>query len=169
MAITLKGTTRTFVVAGDRAHEFTVPLDRDQLHPKVLKALDALQAAGDAEQKVMREKRSDRAAMADANDAIRDAVDNLYDVAGANARPTREHAAEQYDMAARRYARAIEQAQGALQSAVTAAQVFDLAAGGHAVGISDKSRALAVTTAHMLSQQIDALVALPAVDAQAGQ
>jgi len=96
------------------------------LHLRVSKAFAAVEAARAAHQKVMREKASDRAALADANEAIRDAVGELCDTAAAGgAKATREQAAERYDAATRRYARAIEGAQAALQEAVTAAQVFD--------------------------------------------
>lgn len=165
MSIDLKGRPVSFVVAGDRAHDFAIPTDREHLHPKVAKALGAVEAAWDGAQKVMKENRSNRTAMADANDHVRDAVHSLYDQAGASAKATREQAAEQFEYAARQYARAIEQAQAALQAAATAAQVYDMAAGGHGVGINPTSRAKAVVTAHMLSGQLTALPVLPGVDA----
>lgn len=162
--ISLKGTTSTFIVPGDRGHEFTVPLDRGLLHPKVAKAFGALEVARDAHQKVAQEKRGDRAAQAEANEQVKAAVHGLYDQAGASAKATREHAAEQYEMAVRQYVRAIEAAQAALQTAASAAQVYDQAAAGHAIGINPVSRARAVMTAHVVSGQLEALPPLPAID-----
>lgn len=163
--ITLKGTTSEFIVPGDRAHRFDLPLDRDLLYPKVLKAFAIAEAAGDAYRKATQEKPNDRAGQAEAAAQVKAAVHGLYDQAGASAKATRELASEQYEMATRQYARAIEAAQAALQTVASAAQVYDQAAGGHAVGINPASRARAVLAAHVLSEQIEVLPGLPAIDA----
>lgn len=167
--ITLKGQSVSFNIAGDRAHTFEVPTDRSQLHDKVAAALAAVEEARTAEQKVMTKRPNDRAGQLEANEAVKSAVGELYDVASVNAAATREHATERYDLAARRYSRAIEQAKAALQDAATAAQIHHHAAHSHGVGIDFRANSRAVVTAHDLSDRLDKQAALPAIDAETGR
>lgn len=162
MTVDLKGRPVSFVVNGDRAHTFSVPSDQAHLHPRVNEALVAAESARETERKT---KASDKATRRKANDTVRDAVESLYDTAAVNAKATREHAAERFELASRRYARAIEAAKAALQEAATAAQVYDQAVHGHGVGIDPRSRAKAVVTAANLSQQLADLFPLPEVGA----
>jgi hypothetical protein len=166
MTVDLKGRPVSFVVNGDRAHTFSVPSDQAHLHPRDNEALVAAESARETERKT---KVSDKAARREANDAVRTALESLCDVAAANSKATREHASERYELAVRRYARAVEQAQAAAQEAATAAQVFDKAAHSDGVGISDQSKAHAVRIARIASEHLDALPALPAIDAEAGR
>lgn len=162
--ITLKGSPTSFAIAGDRTHAFEIPLDREQLHPKVGKAFGVLEAARAAEAKVRKDNPGDRTATADANETVKEALDTLYDTAAGSAKATREHAAQQYDTAVRRYARALDHAQEALQTAATAAQVHRQAALSHGVGIATGQVGRAALTAHSVSELIETLPALPAID-----
>ncbi|MER7927038.1 hypothetical protein ABTY96_28430 [Streptomyces sp. NPDC096057] len=161
--IDTKGTPCSFVVAGDRAHHFAMPRDLGMLPPKVAKAYEKLTDAARAAQELAGKNGGDRAARTEANDTVRAALAELYDQAAATTKAARELYDEQFEYALRRFARAIEDAQNALQGAVTAAQLFDQAANGHAVGLNPGLGTKSVMFARAASETLEKLPKIPAL------
>jgi hypothetical protein len=164
--IDFQGTPFTVVINGDRGHEFTLPRDRTALHPKVAEAFAELENARSVEQKGMARNSNNYAAKKEANDATRDALHHVYDTAASISKAARQQHEEAFEYAARRYARAIGEAQAALQTLVTAAQLHDMAEHGHNIGINPAAKTPAVTTARLLSVSLDQLPPLPPIDAE---
>ncbi|MEU6244826.1 hypothetical protein [Streptomyces sp. NPDC047024] len=156
----IKGMPRSFSVAGDRLHEFAMPRDLSLLPPKVAKAFEAVLAASGAVQKAVGKSVSTRA---EANEALRDSLAELYDVASATSKAAREQHSEAFEYGVRRYARAIEDAKTALQMIVTAGQLHDMAENGCAVGLNPQAKTKAVLVARTLYSSIEALPAVPAL------
>ena len=161
-----KGTPHSVAISGDRTHAFALPRDLGVLPERVAKAYQRVLDAQHAEQKVSAKNGNDYAAMREANDAVRDAVHELYDVAAATSKAARQQYGEQFEYGARRYVRALAEAESALQEAVTAAQLHDQAEHGHGVGINPEARSKAVMTARLLSESLGQMPPLPAIDAE---
>ncbi|MFC8201341.1 hypothetical protein ACFUTV_38990 [Streptomyces sp. NPDC057298] len=163
--IDTKGTPTSFVIAGDRSHEFSMPRDLAVLPEKVAKAYQRLVDARAAEQKASAKNNLNYPAMKAANDAVRDALHELYDTAAATSTAARQQYSEQYEYGLRRYERAIADAQAALQDVVTAVQLHDQAARGHGVGLKPGTGTKPVMIARVLSESLETLPALPALEA----
>jgi len=164
--IDTKGTPYSVSIAGDRGHEFAMPRDLAMLPEKVAKAYQRLVDAHRAEQKAAGKNSTNYAAKKEANDAVRDALADLYDTAAAGSKAARQQYAEAYDDGIRRYARAVAEAEAALQSVVTAAQLHDQAESGHGVGLNPAAKSRAVMIARLLSETLEHLPVLPALDAE---
>ncbi|MGW2620349.1 hypothetical protein [Streptomyces sp. NPDC001500] len=164
--IDVKGTPYSVTIAGDRAHVFAMPRDPEALPEKVAKAYQRLTDAQRAEQQASGKNANNYVAMKEANDAVRDALHRLYDTAASTSKAARQQYGEQFEYGARRYARAVEEAQAALQQVVTAAQLHDQAERGHGVGLNPDAKSKAVMTARLLSETLEQLPALPAIDTE---
>jgi len=149
-----KGTPMGATVPGDRTHEFRLPLDRSTMPPKTLAALDAVQEAV----KTASSARSHKAQQ-EAGDAVRSAVGDLYDRAASTSRADREHHQEGYAYASAKFARAVGEAQAALQAMADHAQQADNPTG---VGFKADHRANSPALVQ-LRLIADALTSLPAV------
>lgn len=164
--IDAKGTPYSVNIFGDRSHEFALPRDLSLLPEKVATAYQRVVDAQRAEQKDAGKNANNYTAMKEANDKVRDALADLYDTAAAGSKAAQQKAGEAYDYGARRYARAIAEAQAALQSTVTAAQLHDQAEHGHGVGLNPAAKSKAVMIARLLSETLEQMPALPALDAE---
>lgn len=153
MTVDFKGSPFGASVAGDRMHEFRMPLDRTTVPAKTLKALEAVQEAVKGTEKAHGPK-----AQQEASDALRAAVGDLYDRAASTSRSDREQHREGFAYASAKFARAMGEAEAALQSMADHAQQFDNPTGvGFKVDHRDNSRA--VMQLHLIA---DALKNMPA-------
>jgi hypothetical protein len=148
------GTPVSACIPGDRTHEFRLPLDRTTIPARTQTALqaveDARKAVADA---------SGRKEQADANEALRAAVGDLYDRASSTSRADREHHREGFAYGAAKLARALADAQAALQLMADHLQQYDNPSGvGFKANSRDKSPA--VMRLHLIG---DALGTMPAV------
>ncbi|MEU6373943.1 hypothetical protein [Streptomyces sp. NPDC046909] len=159
-----KGTPCSFVVAGDRAHNFALPRDLNVMPPKLVKALEKLQAAARAEQESSGKNANNYVAMKEANDKVRDSLNEVYDTAAATSKAARQQYGEAYEYGVRRYLRAIEDARAALQDVVTASLLYDQAAHGSAVGLSSINGVKPAMGAHHIYQALETLPAIPALE-----
>jgi hypothetical protein len=153
------GTTVSACIPGDRTHEFRLPLDRSTIPPRTQKSLqaveDARKAVADA---------SGRKEQADANDALRAAVGDLYDRASSTSRADREHHHEGYAYGAAKLARALADAQAALQLMADHVQQYDNPSGvGFKTNSRDKSPA--VMRLHLIADALDTLPSSPELGA----
>lgn len=157
--IDFKGTPMGANVPGDRTHEFRLPLDRSTVPPKTMTALEAVQAAA----KAVGEARSTKAQQA-ANDALRDAVGDVYDRASSTSRADREHHQEGYAYAAAKFSRAMGEAEAALQLLADHAQQYDNPVG---VGFNADHRdnSSAVVQLHVIADALKSVPAVPELDA----
>ncbi|OPG03068.1 hypothetical protein B1R27_30080 [Streptomyces sp. GKU 895] len=162
--IDTKGTPCSFVIAGDRAHDFAMPRDLGMLPPKVVKAFEKLTAASRAEQQSMGKNSTNYAAKKEANDLVKTALGELYDTAAATSKAARQQYGEAYEYGVRRYLRAIEDARAALQDVVTASLLYDQAANGSAVGLSSINGVKPAMGAHHIYQALETLPAIPALE-----
>lgn len=162
--IDFKGTPYSVSIAGDRGHEFAMPRDIEALHPKVAAAFHALVEAQRTEQAT--KGANGTAAKMAAHDVTRSALGELYDVAASTSKTARGQYAEAYDYGARRFARALAEAESALQSVVTAAQLHDQAEHGHGVGLNPAAKSRALMMARLIADTFGQLPALPALDAE---
>jgi hypothetical protein len=160
-----QGTPCQFVVAGDRAHSFALPRDLNVMPPKVVKALQKLQAAAKAEQESSGKNANNFVAMREANDKVRDALNELYDTAAAGSKAARQQYAEAFEYGLRRYQRAIEDARAALQDVVTASLLYDQAANGCAVGLSGLNGVKPAMGAQHIYAALETLPAVPELGA----
>jgi hypothetical protein len=104
------GTPVSACIPGDRTHEFRLPLDRSTIPARTQKALQAVEAARKAVADA-----SGRKEQADANEALRAAVGDLYDRASSTSRADLEHHREGYAYAQARFERAMGEGRAALQ------------------------------------------------------
>ncbi|MEU5892523.1 hypothetical protein ABZ835_37640 [Streptomyces sp. NPDC047461] len=159
-----KGTPVSVVIAGDRAHSFALPRDVSVMPPKVLKALEKVQAAAKAEQEASGKNANNFVAMREANDKVRDALNELYDTAAAGSTAARQQYREAFEYGVRRYQRAIEDAQAALQDVVTASLLYDQAANGCAVGLSGLNGVKPAMGAQYIYAALETLPTVPALE-----
>ncbi|KAB1149236.1 hypothetical protein F7R91_05615 [Streptomyces luteolifulvus] len=150
--IDFNGSPQSASVAGDRTHDFRLPLDRTTIPPKTLAALEAVQDA-------VRATAGARGAKAqqEASDALRDAVGDLYDRASSTSRADRQHHEEGYAYAAAKFKRALGDVEAAVQAMADHAQQADNPSG---VGFKPDARDRSTTTVqlHLLA---DALKNMP--------
>ncbi|MGW6261356.1 hypothetical protein [Streptomyces sp. NPDC055085] len=163
--IDYKGVPYSVNISGDREHPFAMPRDLGVLSPKVAAAYEKVVAAQKAEAKDSAKNANNFVAMKDANDAVHAALGELYDVAASTSQAARQQYAEVYEYGVRRYVRAIADAQSALQDIATAAALNDQAAHGHGVGLNPVSTMKSVMTARVLSESLETLPAIPALEA----
>ncbi|MGX9887350.1 hypothetical protein [Streptomyces sp. NPDC002276] len=154
-----KGTPCSFAILGDRAHNFAMPRDLTVMPPKVVAAFEKLTAAARAEQKA-----TGHAARLEANSVVRDALGALYDTAASTSKAARQQYDEAFEYAVRRYARALGDAQAALQDVVTSAQLHDQAVNGHAVGLNPEAKTKPVMIARLLADSLEKLPAIPGLE-----
>lgn len=154
MHVDFNGTPVSANVAGDREHRFFLPHDQSTVPPKTLTALAAVQEAVSTEAKA-----KTPAAKREATDALRAAVGDLYDRASSTSRAAREYHREGYSYGAAKLARALGEAEAALQLMADHAQQYDNPVGvGFAADRRDRSKA--VMQLHLIA---DTLGSLPAV------
>lgn len=155
MTIDFNGTPFSASVAGDRVHDFRLPRDRSRVPAKTQEALHAVQEALTAEAKA-----KTQAAKQEASDALRAAVEDVYDRAAATSRADRETHREQYTYGAAKLARALEEAQAALQLMADHAQQYANPVG---VGfpLDVRSNSPAVMQLRLISETIANLPAVP--------
>lgn len=163
--IDTKGTPHSFNISGDREHPFAMPRDLGMLPPKVAEAYEKVVAAQKAEAKDSAKNATNFVAMKEANDAVRAALGELYDVAASTSQAARQQYAEAFEYGVRRYVRAVAEAQSALQDVATAAALYDQATHGHAVGLNPASTTKSVMTARVLSESLETLPAVPGLEA----
>jgi hypothetical protein len=155
MNIDFNGTPTGATVAGDRHHEFRMPRDRTTVPPKTLAALTAVQDAVEVSSKATTPK-----ARQQATDAVRAAVGDLYDRAASTGRADREHHREGFAYSAAKFARALADAEAALQRMADHAQQFDNPAGvGFKVDHRDRSQA--VMRLHLIAEALGNVPAAP--------
>lgn len=159
MTVDFNGVPFQVTVPGDRAHYFVLPRDRSTVTPKMLKAFEQLETARDNEATARSKKGDDRASIAAAQDAVKDALHGVYDTAAATSRATVEHHREQAAYATARFGRAIGEAQVALQAVVDHARQ---AAHEGGVGFPSDPR-LTSPTVQQLRVISETLANLPAV------
>ena len=164
--IDFKGVPHSFSISGDRSHEFALPRDLELLPEKVAKAYQRVVDAQRAEQQAAGKNHANYTAKKEANDAVRDALTDLYDTGAATSKAARQQYAEAYDYGARRFARALGEAEAALQAVVTAAQLHDQAEHGHGIGLNPGAKSRALMMARLISDTLGQLPALPAIDAE---
>jgi hypothetical protein len=153
--IDFNGSPTGATVAGDRHHEFRMPRDRATVPPKTLAALTAVEDAVDAASKATTPK-----AKQQATDAVRAAVGDLYDRAASTSRADREHHHEGYAYGAAKLARALADAQAALQLMADHAQQYDNPSGvGFKANSRDKSPT--VMRLHLISEALGNMPAAP--------
>ncbi|MER6557232.1 hypothetical protein ABT300_05605 [Streptomyces sp. NPDC001027] len=157
--IDFNGSPLEVLIPGDRTHHFVLPLDRSALPAKTLKAIEQLETARDDESAVRSKKANDRAALDKAQDAVKDALNGVYDTAAATSRGSAEHHREQAAYATARFGRAISEAQGALQAVVDHARQAENPGG---VGFPSDPR-LTSPTVQQLRVITEALANLPAI------
>lgn len=145
-------------IAGDRAHYFTMPLDRSTVPAKVLTAFKALEKT----RKAHADARAggDAAAVAAADEALREALSHVYDTAAATSSASREHHQQGYSYEASKVARHLEDLQKALQKMSDHMQQAQHAGG---VGFDANTRAVSpeVARLRLISEQLAALPAVP--------
>lgn len=159
-----KGVPCTFTIAGDRSHDFSMPRDLGMLPPKVAAALDKATAAAKAERDSMGKNGANYTARKDANDLVKVALNELYDTAAATSKAARQQYDEAFEYAVRRFARAMEDAKDALQSVVIAAQLYDQAAHGHAVGLAPGLGTKPVMFARAAYETLETLPKIPGLE-----
>ncbi|MGW3846891.1 hypothetical protein [Streptomyces fagopyri] len=163
MSIDFNGVPAEYSVNGDRVHRFQLPRDRGALPEKVAAALGRADAAREAEVKAFKRDGNDHNAHRSANEKVGAAVGDLYDVASATSRARRERHIEEFNYGAAKFARAMGEAEKALQVMADHAQQ---AVNGTGVGISaDASKGSKTVTG--LRYLVDQMAALPAVPALA--
>ena len=154
MTIDFNGAPFVASVAGDREHGWRLPLDRSRVPVKTQEALHGVQKALDAGAKA-----KTQAAKQEASEALRAAVGDVYDRAAATSRADRETHREQYAYGAAKLARALEDAQTALQLMADHAQQYANPAG---VGFPTAgSNSPAVMNLRLVSETIANLPAVP--------
>ncbi|MFF2511673.1 hypothetical protein [Streptomyces sp. NPDC058086] len=153
------GSSISALVPGDREHRFRLPLDRSSVPPKTLAALDAVQQAV----KATADATTPKAKQA-AGEAVRTAVDGLYDRAASTSRADREHHREGYAYAAAKFNRAIGEAQAALQLLADHAQQYGNGAG---IGFAEDMRANSPAVLHLrlLADSFKSMPAVPELEA----
>lgn len=151
--IDFNGSIVAAMVPGDREHQFRLPCDRSTMPPKTLAALEAVQEAVKATAGARSHK-----AQQEAGDGVRAAVGDLYDRSASTSRADREHHQEGYAYSSAKFARALAEAQAALQAMADHAQQADNPTG---VGFKADHRANspAVVQLHLIA---DALRTMPA-------
>lgn len=160
--IDFKGSPVGYNVHGDRQHEFMLPRDRGALPQKVAAALAKADAALASEQKVHAKDGNDLTGHRAANEKVGAAVGDVYDVASSTSRARREHHIEEYNYAAAKFARAMGEAEAALQMAADHAQQAVNPVGvGFSAGASQGSKTVAGL--RFLCDQMAALSAVPAL------
>ncbi|MFG2473539.1 hypothetical protein [Streptomyces fagopyri] len=163
MNVDFNGTPIGYNVHGDRQHDFTLPRNRDALPEKVAAALGKADAARDAEQKAYAKDGNDRAGHRAANEKLGAAIGDAYDKAAASSRARREHHIEEYNYAAAKFARAMGDAEAALQMMADHAQLAVNPTGvGFNAAASQGSKT--VTGLRFLVDQMRALSPVPALD-----
>lgn len=156
-----KGRPYSVVIPGDRAHDFAIPLNRATMPPQISEALDALQAAHEAEQTTAKAKPNNHKVNQAARDATRAALNHLYDTAAATSVSSRQHHQEGYAYAASKLNRALDEAEAALQLLIDHASQYANPIG---VGLDPRTRAKSVTTLRFLATQITDRVAVPDIN-----
>ncbi|WP_328845464.1 hypothetical protein [Streptomyces sp. NBC_00258] len=158
--IDFKGNTTTVVIPGDRGHQFTLPPNRDTMPAKTATALDKLLQARDAERHL--KGNAGAAAKREAADTVQAALTDLYDVAAATAVSARQHHQEGYSYATAKFNRAIAEAEAALQLLADHAAQYANPSG---IGIVAKSSTKPIVSLRLIAGALDALVAVPPIDA----
>lgn len=163
--IDFNGNVVSYTVNGRATYEFTLPRDRSTLPEKVTASLGRADAALDAERKAHKKDGNDHHAHRAANEKLGAAVDDVYDVASASSRARREWHLEGYNYASAKLARALGEAERALQ---TMADHSQQAVNPTGVGISrDASKAAKVVV--QLRFYAEQLAALPSVPSLEGE
>jgi hypothetical protein len=160
--ITFKGVPVTVVIAGDRGHDFMLPHNRGTMPAKTSEALDALLTAQQAEQTISRKKGADRQAWQDASESTRAALADLYDRASSTTVSRRQHHEEAYAFAASKLARALGDAETAVQLLADHAGQYVHPVG---VGIDPASRAKSIAGLRVLAQALDTFPPVPDLNA----
>ncbi|MBY8879749.1 hypothetical protein [Actinacidiphila acidipaludis] len=161
--IDIKGQPLAFSIAGDRQHSFMLPADRTVIPEPVAKALTKATTVRDKNAKDAAKTTHNYAARAEANQALKDALGDVYEAAAAGASAACDQYQAAYDHGARRYARALAEAQEALQQMATARQMWSQAKHGHGVGL-DTAANPGIALLHGLGEELSRLPQLPAID-----
>jgi len=161
--IDIKGQALAFSIAGDREHSFMLPVDRNTIPEQVAKALAKATAVRDKNAKDAAKLAHNYAARAEANQTLKDALGDVYEAAAASASAACDQYQAAYDHGTRRYARAMQEAQEALQQMATARQMWSQAKHGHGVGL-DTAVNPGLGLIHGLAEQLGRLPQLPAID-----
>ena len=147
MTIDFNGTIVSACVAGDRTHEFRLPLDRSRVPAATLETLNAMEAAADKERKAKTPTGRQEAA-----EALREAVHDVYDRAASTSRKDRDTHQEGYAYGVAKLARALGEAQAALQLMADHAQQYD---NGTGVGFKlDRRRSKAVMQIQLIADTL---------------
>ncbi|MEW1580871.1 hypothetical protein AB0407_22555 [Streptomyces microflavus] len=162
MSVSFKGESIGIVIAGDRSHDFMLPADPTTMPPKISEALNATLDAQKNEQAADRKKNSDHQAKADAREGTKQALNNLYDVAAVSAGSRRDFHQEGYTLASLRLARALAEADAAIQTLACHAQQ---AANPSGVGINPTQSNKTIATLRALADDLATLTPVPALDA----
>ncbi|WP_455362002.1 hypothetical protein [Streptomyces sp. SYSU K21746] len=162
MTITFKGESISFVIAGDRSHDFMIPNNRATMPTKTAEALDALLAAQKNEQTVTAKNNSSATAKQESCEATRQVLNDLYDQASATTGSRRLHHEEQYAFAGAKFARALADAEAALQLLADHALQHANPVG---VGFDPGTRSKAVARLRCLAAELANLSAVPPIDA----
>lgn len=161
-----KGKPFSVSILGDREHHFALPLNPEALPPKVAAALTALADARTNEQKVSKSKERRNPAVTEACDATRAALHHVYDTAAATSKASQQQYAEAFEYGGRRLARALGDAEAAVQQMVTAAQLRHMTTHGHGVGIDPAANTKVIAMLRIIAETIEQLPAAPAIDAE---
>ncbi|MHC3471221.1 hypothetical protein ACYF6T_21340 [Streptomyces sp. 7R007] len=161
MSIDFNGVIVSACVPGDRTHEFRLPRDRSRVPAKTLEVLNAMEAAAEKERQA-----KTPAARRDAAEALRGAVHDVYDRASSTTRADRETHLEGYAYGAAKLARALGEAEAALQLMADHAQQFDNPVG---VGFpADRRRSKAVMQLQLIAETLKGVASPLALDGGEG-
>ncbi|MFJ8766670.1 hypothetical protein [Streptomyces clavifer] len=158
--VTFKGTTVSVLIAGDRTHEFTLPNDPATMPAKTSAALNAVLDAQKNAQATDRKKSADFEAKAEAHNATKRALGDLYDTADSTGSSRRQHHEEAYTFATLKLTRALADAEAAIQVLADHALQHSHPVG---IGIDPASRAKSVAGLRCLAEHLDHFPAVPPI------